>query len=151
MEIQATMSSPYPATVERRRWPRQAIPGGMKIELLLQVSGTNPAVLLMHGVARDISCGGLSCAVDLAVPPGTHVSVRFRDLPSSPDTVAGRVIRRDPMGEIPGRLAIEFEEPLRHVDLTRQEPMSTLVSYPGPDTAFGTGFGCATTFGRVFR
>ncbi len=127
----------------------------MKIELLLQVSGTNPAVLLMHGVARDISYGGVSCAVDLAVPPGTHVSVRFSDLPSgamaNPETVAGRVVRTDPMGGIPGRLAIEFEKPLSRLDLTHQEPMGEVVSYPGPDTTLGTGFGCATTFGRVFR
>ena len=79
MEMQATMSSL--ATAERRRWPRQSIPGGMKVELLLHVSGTNPAVLLMHGVARDISYGGMSCAVDLAVPKGTSVSVRLSDLP----------------------------------------------------------------------
>ena len=127
----------------------------MKIELLLQVSGSNPAVLLMHGVARDISCGGVSCAVDLAVPKGTHVSVRFCDLPTgtmaSPETVAGRVVRTEPQGGIPGRLAIEFDQPLRHLDLTNPEPMGKVVSYPGPDTTFGTGFGCATTFGRVFR
>lgn len=155
MEMQATMSSLDPATAERRRWPRQSIPGGMKVELLLHVSGTNPAVLLMHGVARDISYGGMSCAVDLAVPKGTSVSVRLSDLPdgamAQPETIAGRVVRTEPMGGILGRMAIEFEEPLHRLDLTHQEPMSTVVSYPGPDTALGTGFGCATTFGRVFR
>ena len=149
------MSSTDPATAERRRWPRLRIPGGMKVELLLHVSGTNPAVLLMHGVARDISYGGVSCAVDLAVPKGTPVSVRFTDLPAgalaNPETVAGRVVRTEPMGGIPGRMAIEFEEPLHRLDLTHQEPMSEVVSYPGADTTIGTGFGCATTFGRVFR
>ena len=127
----------------------------MKIELFLQVSGTNPAVLLMHGVARDISYGGVSCAVDIAVPKGTHVSVRFSDLPNgataNPETVAGRVVRTDPMGGIPGRLAIEFEEPLRRLDLTHQEPTGKVVSHPSRDTTLGTGFGCATTFGRVFK
>jgi hypothetical protein len=127
----------------------------MKVELLLHVSGANAAVLLMHGVARDISHGGVSCAVDLAVPKGTHVSVRFSDLPegalATPETVSGRVVRTEPRGGIPGRLAIEFEEPLSHLDLTHQEPMGKVVSYPGQDTTLGTGFGCATTFGRVLR
>ena len=127
----------------------------MKIELLLQVSSTHPAVLLMHGVARDISCGGVNCAVDLAVPKGTQVSVRFFDLPTgakaSPETVSGQVVRTEAMNGIPGRLAIEFDQPLRHLDLTHREPMRKVVSYPGQDTTLGTGFGCATTFGRVFR
>jgi hypothetical protein len=127
----------------------------MKIELRLRVSGKFPAVLLMRGVARDISAGGVNCAVDLAVPAGTQVSVRFSDLPHgasvAPSTVAGRVVRTEPMGGIPGRVAIEFAEPLDRLDLTSNEPMGPTVSCPGPDASFGSGFGCATTFGRVFR
>jgi hypothetical protein len=127
----------------------------MKIELRLRVSGKFPAVLLMRGVARDISAGGMSCAVDLAVPAGTQVNVRFSDLPHgtsvAPNTVAGRVVRTEPMGGIPGRVAIEFAEPLDRLDLAGRETVAPPVSHPKPDAAFGSGFGCATTFGRVFR
>jgi hypothetical protein len=127
----------------------------MKIELLLHVSGSCPAVLLTPGIARNISVGGMNCAVDLAVQTGTHVSVHFSHLPEGvavdPGVVSGTVVRTEPMGQIPGRVAIEFSEPLSRLELAPDEMAGAMVSYPGPDTNPGVGFGCATTFGRVFR
>jgi hypothetical protein len=127
----------------------------MKIELLLHVSGSSPAVLLTPGIARNISVGGINCAVDLAVPTGTHVSVHFSDLPAGasvdPGVASGTVVRTEPMGQIPGRVAIEFSEPLSRLELASDEAVDSTVSCPGPDTPLGSGFGCATTFGRVFR
>lgn len=121
METWTTMESPNPAVVDRRRWPRQTILGALSVELRVAVPGAKPAVLLTRGVARDISCGGVNCAIDLAVPAGTEVNVRFSTLPAGvfvqPTSVAGLVVRTETIGGAPGRIAIAFVEPLSNLDL----------------------------------
>lgn len=114
------MESANPAAVERRHWPRQTLLGGMAVELRLTVPGAKPAVLLTRGVARDISCGGINCAVDLAVQAGTQVSVRFSALPDgvsvAPTYVSGQVVRAEMLGGAPGRIAIAFAKPLAQLE-----------------------------------
>ncbi|MFQ5743748.1 MAG: PilZ domain-containing protein [Acidobacteriota bacterium] len=125
-EMRAAMYSTSPAVVDRRYYPRQSISGGLAVELRLQVGGDKPAVLLTRGMVKNISSGGVSCAIGLAVPNGTQVNVRFPTIPAgatlSPSSVGGQVVRTESLGGVPERIAIAFNKPLTQLNLESGRP-----------------------------
>ena len=64
---------------DRRRYPRYQLRSGLSVELRVEVSGDKPAILLTRGMVTDLSCGGLKCDINLNVPVGTRVDVRFQE------------------------------------------------------------------------
>ena len=111
---------------DRRQYPRKAIPGGLTVGLQLEVSGhDNAAVLLTKGMAADISHGGVRCAINVDVPPGTWVEVRFSTVPNglmlAPLVTRGRVVRTESVGGAPERIAIVFVEPLQLLEMEAEQ------------------------------
>lgn len=135
--------TPTSIASERRRHQRQKLLTGMRVELRVEVSGVNPAILLTRGEAVDISCGGVACATDLAVPVGTHVDIHFPAVPMwvsmEPRTASGRVVRSELFGGAPGRIVIAFSEPLRRLEVAlRDHIRSRIRPSAKPPTAAAT-------------
>jgi len=89
------------------------------VELRVEVSGVEPAVLLTRGVVTDISRGGFRCDIDMDLPDGTAVAVRFPESPSgalAPEALDGRVIRTISAGGVAEQVAIAFATPLEQLD-----------------------------------
>jgi hypothetical protein len=115
---------------DRRRYPRRRVRGSMSVELRVRIGGDKPAILLTRGVVADISCGGLKCEIDLAVPVGTVVRVCFTDLPEAvvaPELSDGHVVRTESLGGVPDHVAIAFTRPLERIDVD-----SLMASLPAP-------------------
>jgi hypothetical protein len=92
----------------------------MSVELRVQVGSDKPAILLTRGMVADISCGGVKCEIDLAVPVGTRVKVRFTDLPEAvvaPELSDGHVVRTESPGGVPDHVVIAFTRPLERIDV----------------------------------
>lgn len=117
---------------DRRRFPRHSVSSEILVELRVEVTGDEPAMLLTRGQVADISYGGLRCDIDFEVPVGTKVDVRFTDSPRdalSPLALDGRVVRTISVGGIPEQIAIAFSQPLDHLDaemLERRDPGPSL-------------------------
>ena len=107
---------------DRRRYRRHELHGGISVELRVEVSGDEPALLLTRGVVADISRGGVRCDIDFAVPIGSRVDLSFPDVPHNamhPAATDGRVARTISPGGVPGQVAIVFDRPLGHLDADR--------------------------------
>jgi hypothetical protein len=123
---------------DRRRYPRRQVRGSMSVELRVQVGGDKPAILLTRGVVADISCGGLKCEIDLAVPVGTVVKVCFTDLPEAvvaPELSDGHVVRTESLGGVPDNVAIAFTQPLERIDVDSLMASSLSARVPRGRTA----------------
>ena len=110
---------------DRRRFPRQQLCTGLSVELRVEVSGDEPAMLLTRGMVADISCGGLRCDINLNVPVGTRVDVCFQEASDTiltPDLMDGLVVRTDSLGGVPDQVAIAFSHPLECLPLDQLRP-----------------------------
>jgi hypothetical protein len=105
----------------------------MSVELRVQVGSDKPAILLTRGMVADISCGGVKCEINLAVPVGTPVKVHFTDLPEAvvaPELSDGHVVRTECLGGVPDNVAIAFTQPLERIDV--DSLMASSLSAPVP-------------------
>lgn len=112
------MQDTQPAVLDRRRHPRKAIRVELPVEMRFEVPGDrNPGMLLTRGNATDISHGGVRCEINLNVPVGTRVDVRFTALPRGsnvlPRFTEGHVVRVESVGGVPDQVAIAFARPLQ--------------------------------------
>jgi len=117
---------------DRRRYPRRQVRGSMSVELRVQVGSDKPAILLTRGMVADISCGGVKCEINLAVPVGTRVKVRFTDLPEAvvaPEMSDGHVVRTESPGGVPDHVAIAFTRPLERIAV---DSLMASLSAPAP-------------------
>lgn len=125
------MQQPRPKS-DRRKYPRHELNSDLSVELRVEVSGDSPAMLLTRGLVSDISCGGLRCDIDLDVPVGTCVDVRFDEVPMdalAPQSLDGHVVRTVSVGGVPEQVVIAFARPLEHLDadaLRAPEPSYSL-------------------------
>lgn len=106
-------------TNDRRTHPRHEVSEDVFVELRVEASGDEPAMLLRRGLLSDISRGGILCDITLDVPTGTEVDVRFPyTAPEAlePGTTSGHVVRRVSVAGVPAQLAIAFAEPLERLD-----------------------------------
>lgn len=113
------MQQPTPKD-ERRKYPRHELSSDLSVELRVEVSGERPAMLLTRSLVSDISRGGLRCDIDLEVPVGTRVDVRFTESPIdalAPQSLDGHIVRTVALGGVPEQVVIAFGRPLDHLDL----------------------------------
>ena len=123
---------------DRRRYPRHRLRSGLSVELRVEVSGDKPAILLTRGMVTDLSCGGLKCDINLNVPVGTCVDVRFREAIGAalaPDLMDGRVVRTESLGGVPDQVAIAFARPLESVELDHVPPHESAAPLRGRTAA----------------
>jgi hypothetical protein len=105
------------------------------VELRVEVSGDKPAMLLTRGMVADISRGGLRCDIDLDVPVGTRVDVRFPCNALAPEPLDGRVVRTVSVGGVPEEVAIAFARPLEELDADLLQGIETMPSLRGRTAA----------------
>jgi hypothetical protein len=104
---------------DRRNYPRHELNSDLSVELRVEMSGDSPAMLLTRGLVSDISCGGLRCDIDLDVPVGTRVDIRFTEIRGdglAPQSLDGHVVRTVSVGGVPEQVVIAFAQPLDHLD-----------------------------------
>lgn len=110
---------PDSAGSDRRRHTRHEIGHEMPVELRVAMSGDEPALLLRRGLVSDISRGGLRCDIELDVPVGTRVDIRFPGLAEkalAPQLTDGHVVRTISVGGVAEQVAIAFARPLEQLD-----------------------------------
>ncbi len=110
---------------DRRRYPRHRGRNGLSVELRVEVSGDEPAILLTRGRVADISCGGLKCDINVNVPVGTRVDVCLQETSGTvlaPNLKDGRVVRTESLGGVPDQVAIAFARPLEWLELDQVRP-----------------------------
>ncbi len=98
---------------KQRVHPRVDVAFQVNIEAPLQLGGQEVMRLELHGIAIDISRGGVLVRVDQDVILGARCEVCFPEATGQiePNTTSGKVCRSEAHGEV-FHLAIEFDAPL---------------------------------------